>query len=65
MRVRSRRSHVQRAAMTASTQQSDVFMLLFSEDYLTGVVSVLSLVSRTKTASSFAGSVLLALRLIA
>lgn len=32
--------------------------------YLTGVVSGLSLVSRTKTASSFAGSVLLALRLI-
>src|SRR6516164_1996145 len=35
-----------------------------SEDYLTGVVRGLSLVSRTKTASSFAGSVLLALRLI-
>jgi hypothetical protein len=32
--------------------------------YLMGVVSALSLVSRTKTASSFAGSVLLALRLI-
>ena len=32
--------------------------------YLMGVVSGLSLVSRTKTASSFAGSVLLALRLI-
>ena len=32
--------------------------------YLTGVVRGLSLVSRTKTASSFAGSVLLALRLI-
>ncbi len=33
--------------------------------YLMGVVRGLSLVSRTKTASSFAGSVLLALRLIA
>jgi len=32
--------------------------------YLTGVVSALSLVSTTKTASSFAGWVLLALRLI-
>ena len=32
--------------------------------YLMGVVRGLSLVSRTKTASSFAGSVLLALRLI-
>ena len=32
--------------------------------YLIGVVRGLSLVSRTKTASSFAGSVLLALRLI-
>ena len=32
--------------------------------YLMGVVRVLSWVSRTKTASSFAGSVLLALRLI-
>lgn len=32
--------------------------------YLMGVVSALSLVSRMKTASSFAGSVLLALRLI-
>lgn len=32
--------------------------------YLMGVVRVLSLVSRTKTASSFAASVLLALRLI-
>lgn len=32
--------------------------------YLTGVVSGLSLWSRTKTASSFAGSTLLALRLI-
>ncbi len=35
-----------------------------SEVYLRGVVRGLSLVSRTKTASSFAGSVLLALRLI-
>src|SRR4051794_39219943 len=32
--------------------------------FLTGVVNALSFVSRTKTASSFAGSVLLALRLI-
>ena len=32
--------------------------------YLMGVVRGLSLVSRTKTASSFAGSVMLALRLI-
>src|SRR6185437_10192977 len=32
--------------------------------YWMGVVRVLSLVSRTKTASSFAGSVLLALRLM-
>ena len=35
-----------------------------SEAQLLGVVSGLSLVSRTNTASSFAGSVLLALRLI-
>lgn len=38
--------------------------LMRLKSYLTGVVKGLSLVSRTKTASSFAGSVLLALRLI-
>jgi hypothetical protein len=38
--------------------------LITLEGYLTGVVSALSLVLRTNTASSFAGTVLLALRLI-
>jgi hypothetical protein len=40
------------------------FISMRLKTYLIGVVRELSLVSRTKTASSFAGSVLLALRLI-
>lgn len=39
-------------------------LFLFLRSHLTGVVSALSSESTTKTASNFAGSVLLALRLI-
>jgi hypothetical protein len=46
------------------TVQSFGHVALPLEGYLTGMVSGLSLVSTTKTASSFAGRVLLALRLI-
>jgi|SRR6185312_5753038 len=44
--------------------ESPSFISMRLKVYLMGVVRGVSLVSRTKTASSFAGSVLLALRLI-
>ena len=49
---------------SANVEKTYSFFSMRLKVYLMGVVRRSSLVSRTKTASSFAGSVLLALRLI-